>query len=72
MGDLGNIHRLSVDGPAFLSPHGTGCSRYGDDLPATWQQAQEDGSQPSVLHRLTGSEIERLLYDCRRERWRAR
>lgn len=56
--DLHRIQRLSVNLPAFVSPHATGCSRYVDVLAtedayyATWQQAQADGSQPLVMNRV--------------------
>lgn len=61
-------HRLSAHHPLFVSPHGTGCSRYVDvlrtargDLIATWQQSQPDGSQPLVMNMLTADEIADLL-----------
>ncbi len=59
--------RLSMDAPLFVSPHGTGCSRYvstlatGEAVYATWQQSQPDGSQALVGHALTMEEVERLL-----------
>ncbi|MCP4640043.1 MAG: exo-alpha-sialidase [bacterium] len=59
--------RLSRLAPLFVSPHGTGCSRYAevlatdDYLLATWQQSQADGSQPLVANRLDRTEIESLL-----------
>ena len=62
-----SIRRLTVDGPLFVSPHGTGCSRYvstlvtGDGILATWQQSQDDLSQPLVGHFLPMAEVERLL-----------
>ena len=55
-GDLARIERLSLHRPMFISPHGTGCSRYVDVLAsrdgfhATWQQSQSDGSQPLVMN----------------------
>ena len=56
--------RLTLVAPRFLSPHGTRSSRYakvlalpGGDLIATWQQAQADGSQPLVMHRLGRDEV---------------
>ncbi|HPG67226.1 MAG TPA: exo-alpha-sialidase [Candidatus Hydrogenedentes bacterium] len=61
------IERLSKLRPLFVSPHGTGCSRYVsvlvDDagMLATWQQGQEDGSQPLVGLRLTTEEIGRII-----------
>jgi hypothetical protein len=48
--------RLSRLLPMFISPFGTGCSRYVDVLAtadgyyATWQQSQKDLSQPLVLN----------------------
>ena len=48
------IQRLSVDFPLFVSPKGTGCSRYVSTLVtkggimASWQQSQPDLSQPLV------------------------
>lgn len=59
--------RLSRYEPLFVSPYGTGCSRYVDVLTtdegmyATWQQAQADGSQPLVLNFLPATDIERIL-----------
>lgn len=59
--------RLSRYEPMFVSPFGTGCSRYVDVLTrpegmyATWQQSQEDGSQPLVSHFVPQSEIEAVL-----------
>lgn len=59
--------RLSHLAPLFVSPYGTGCSRYvdvltcGDRLVATWQQSQEDLSQPLVSHELPLTEVARLL-----------
>ena len=52
-----DLRRLSRVAPLFVSPHGTGCSRYlstlwlEDALVAFWQQGQPDGSQPLVSHR---------------------
>ena len=49
------IERLSTALPFFISPHGTGCSRYATALQtpegvyATWQQSQPDRSQPLVI-----------------------
>lgn len=59
--------RLSIYKPMFISPFGSGCSRYVDVLSrpegmyATWQQAQEDGSQPLVLNFVSRSEIDSVL-----------
>lgn len=55
-GDFARVERLSRHHPLFVSPHGTGCSRYvdvfaaGDGFYATWQQSQPDGSQPLVMN----------------------
>lgn len=59
--------RLSRLQPAFVSPHGTGCSRYVDLLAtphgvyASWQQSQADHSQPLVMNFLPQARIEALL-----------
>jgi hypothetical protein len=61
------LRRLSRWAPLFVSPHGTGCSRYvttltvGDELVAFWQQGQSDGSQPLVTHRLPLARVHALL-----------
>jgi hypothetical protein len=66
-GDLTTIDRLSRNLPFFISPHGTGCSRYVDVLAtedgmyATWQQAQPDGSQPLVMNFVSTEQIEAIL-----------
>jgi hypothetical protein len=66
-GDFSRVHRLSVLRPLFVSPWGTGCSRYVDVLStrqgliATWQQSQQDHSQPLVMNFLHRQEIDRLL-----------
>lgn len=66
-GDLHQIERLSVVAPAFVSPYGTGCSRYvdvfcdGDFYYATWQQGQQDGSQPLVMNKVAREQVESLL-----------
>lgn len=65
--DLHRVQRLSITSPLFVSPHGTGCSRYVDVLAtddryiATWQQAQADGSQPLVMNVVPQSEVEAIL-----------
>jgi len=62
-----SMTRLSTLAPLFVSPYGTGCSRYVDTLVdetgifATWQQGQDDGSQPLVGHKLTMDEVARIL-----------
>jgi hypothetical protein len=65
--DLTQLHRLSVLGPALISPFGTGCSRYvdvffdGNSYFATWQQGQQDGSQPLVMNRVARERVEDVL-----------
>jgi len=57
-GDFPDIARLTLDRPLFVSPHGTGCSRYvtafetEEGYIATWEQSQPDGSQPLVVNRV--------------------
>lgn len=66
-GDLSRIERLSKFQPSFISPHGTGCSRYVDVLAtsegliATWQQSQDDLSQPLVMNILSHDEVAEIL-----------
>jgi len=61
------ITRLSRNRPLFISPHGTGCSRYvdvhasGDGYYVTWQQSQADLSQPLVMNFLPHEEARRML-----------
>lgn len=63
----GSMQRISWLHPLFMSPWGTGCSRYVDVLSweeglfATWQHSREDLSQPLVGHFLPMSEVERIL-----------
>jgi len=65
--ELARIERLSVNLPLFVSPWGTGCSRYVDVLRteegfyATWQQSQPDLSQPLVMNYLTWEDAEGIL-----------
>lgn len=65
--DLRDIERVSVNLPQFISPEGTGSSRYiqafetSQGLIALWQQSQADGSQPLVAHRLSWAEVEEIL-----------
>ena len=62
-----STERLSALFPFFISPMGTGCSRYvetaatSEGLWAVWQQSQEDLSQPFVGHFLPNAEVERIL-----------
>jgi hypothetical protein len=59
--------RLSRLAPLFISPHGSGSSRYlstitlDDGILAVWQQSQPDESQPLVGNLLPMDEVERLL-----------
>ncbi len=61
------MQRISALHPLFISPWGTGCSRYVDVLAddsgcfATWQRSQSDLSQPLVGHRLGMPEIVDIL-----------
>lgn len=65
--DFRHIQRLSKYQPLFISPWGTGCSRYVDILTtdtgvfATWQQSQPDHSQPLVMNFISMDQVERLL-----------
>lgn len=66
-GDFSQVYRLSIQQPLFVSPWGTGCSRYVDVLASesgllvTWQQSQQDRSQPLVMNRVAMNEVERIL-----------
>lgn len=67
------LERLSQLRPLFVSPYGTGCSRYVDcarvgaaggcaeGFLTSWQQAQEDGAQPLVGTFVALAEAEALL-----------
>ena len=61
------IARLSKHEPWFLSPQGTGCSRYvdvhvsHDGYYATWQQSQADLSQPLVLNFVPHEEVRQIF-----------
>ncbi len=65
--DFPKIERLSIDRPFFTSPYGTGCSRYvstvvlDEGIFATWQQSQDDLSQPLVGHFLPMAKVESIL-----------
>jgi hypothetical protein len=65
--DFSHLERLSVYKPLFISPYGTGCSRYVDVLAlddgfyTTWQQSQPDGSQPLVMNFLARDDAEKIL-----------
>jgi hypothetical protein len=65
--DFRTADRLSVELPLFLSPFGTGSSRYVEVLSmkegflAVWQQSQENKSQPLVRNFVSMQEAESLL-----------
>ena len=65
--DLTNVQSLSIEAPLFISPYGTGCSRYvavladENGLFATWQQSQDDLSQPLVGHFLPMERVHEIL-----------
>ncbi len=64
---LTKIESISVEAPLFLSPYGTGCSRYvatfvdESGIFATWQQSQDDLSQPLVGHFLPIERVREIL-----------
>lgn len=66
-GSFPQMVSLTVEAPLFVSPHGTGCSRYistlvtDEGILATWQQSQTDLSQPLVGHFLPNAEIDAIL-----------
>jgi hypothetical protein len=66
-GSWEGFERLSYLAPLFISPYGTGCSRYADvlvteaGLYATWQQSQDDFSQPLVAHFLPMERVAQIL-----------
>jgi hypothetical protein len=63
------MKRLSKIEPFFISPWGTGSSRYVDTLTieegilAIWQQSQENRSQPLVGHLLAMNDVNQILAD---------
>ena len=63
----GSPKRISITEPLFISPNGTGCSRYVDVLEtvdgyyATWQQGQSDGAQPLVMNFVSREEAESIF-----------
>ncbi len=65
--DLSASQRLSITGPLFVSPYGTGSSRYIDVLEtdegyyATWEQSQPDESQCLVMNFVSRERAEALL-----------
>jgi hypothetical protein len=66
-GDPLQSRRLSRLAPLFVSPWGTGASRYVDVLAteegfyATWEQSQDDGSQLLVMNFVSRKVAARLL-----------
>jgi len=64
---VGDLQRLSQIAPWFVSPYGTGSSRYvsclktADGILATWQQSQPDGSQPLVANFVSMDDIKHIL-----------
>lgn len=62
-----HMERLTVTSPQFVSPYGTGCSRYATVFEtdeyylATWQQSQPDGSQPLVINRVAREKVSTVL-----------
>ena len=66
-----SVRRVSRFEAAFVSPFGTGCSRYvdvlvdEDALIATWQQGQPDGSQPLVLNSVPLDTVREVLGEDR-------
>lgn len=65
--DLSQIESLSPEAALFVSPHGTGCSRYiatlvtDEGIFANWQQSQENLSQPLVGHFLPMERVKEIL-----------
>ncbi len=65
--DLTQIESISVESPLFVSPHGTGCSRYiatvvtEEGIFANWQQSQTDLCQPLVGHFLPMNRVNEIL-----------
>lgn len=61
------MQSVTVESPIFVSPHGTGCSRYvatlvtEDGILATWQQSQTDLRQPLVGHFLPMDRVREIL-----------
>jgi hypothetical protein len=62
-----HLQRLSLIEPWFVSPFGTGSSRYvsclqaASGILATWQQSQPDGSQPLVANFVSIDDVKRIL-----------
>lgn len=61
------MESLTIEAPIFVSPHGTGCSRYVATLVtdagifATWQQSQPDFRQPLMGHFLPMERVREIL-----------
>lgn len=66
-GDFSTAVRLSDLRPLFVSPFGTGASRYVETLQtdagilAIWEQGQSNGSQPLVANFVDRQTVERIL-----------
>jgi hypothetical protein len=62
-----DIERISKIKPLFVSPWGTGCSRYihtcvtQDKIIATWEQSQKSGAQHLVLNSVTAEKVRSIL-----------
>jgi len=65
--DFSEVIRLSETAPYFVSPWGTGASRYASALLtaesvwAFWEQSQQSGAQPLVSNTLEMGRVEELL-----------
>tara|TARA_R110002096_G_scaffold261041_4_gene454314 strand:- start:186 stop:1295 length:1110 start_codon:yes stop_codon:yes gene_type:complete len=65
--NLSQIESISLENPLFISPHGTGCSRYiatlvtDEGIFANWQQGQTDLCQPLVGHFLPMNRVKEIL-----------
>ena len=65
--ELPAIESISIEEPLFISPYGTGCSRYvatlktDEGIFVNWQQSQDDLSQPLVGHFVSNSRIAEIL-----------
>ena len=65
--------RLSPFEPLFVSPWGTGCSRYihacadAFGIHAAWQQGRSSGAQPLVMNSLSWEEVSGILGQIPRE-----
>ena len=64
---IDNIERISKIEPLFVSPWGTGCSRYihtcvtRNKIIAIWQQSQKSGAQHLVLNSVTAEGVRSIL-----------